>query len=48
MLLPFAVRVSVVEAEGETGVETAGPAGWGCMLLAVIVGYFAWFGMVGS
>lgn len=23
------------------------PTGWGCMILAVVVGYFAWFGMIG-
>lgn len=23
------------------------PVGWGCMILAVIVGYFAWFGVAG-
>jgi hypothetical protein len=27
--------------------EPARPVGWGCMFLAVIVGYFAWFGMTG-
>ena len=34
-------------AEGEGDLEAAGPAGWGCMILAVIVGCFAWFGMTG-
>jgi hypothetical protein len=26
--------------------ERAGPPGWGCALLAIPVGYFAWIGMV--
>jgi len=28
--------------------EEQQPTGWGCMILAVIVGYFAWFGMMGG
>lgn len=24
------------------------PAGWGCLVLAAIGGYFAWFGMIGD
>ena len=32
---------------GGVDVEPEQPLGWGCMILAVIVGYFAWFGVVG-
>jgi len=37
----------VVEAHAvnEVSAEDDKPAGWGCMIVAVIVGYFAWFGM---
>ena len=27
--------------------EAKRPPGWGCMFVALIVGYFAWFGMTG-
>ena len=34
-------------ADDEFVEEPRKPPGWGCMILAVIVGYFAWFGMTG-
>jgi len=39
----------VVEPAGEDELveEPAKPVGWGCMIVALIVGYFAWFGMTG-
>ena len=32
-------------AEGGDLVQDTRPAGWGCMVVALILGYFAWFGM---
>jgi hypothetical protein len=34
-------------AEDELVEEPPKPVGWGCMVAALIVGYFAWFGMTG-
>ena len=41
----FAERIGAGEEDTEADQEQ--PAGWGCMVLAVIVGYFAWFGVMG-
>lgn len=45
----FVAETAAVDELGvdELAVEETRPVGWGCMLVAVIVGYFAWFGMTG-